>query len=299
MNLEASDIHQRFLFDNYDIRGEIVSLTHSVREVHLRGNYPETVQSLLGEFMAAACLMSANLKFNGVITVQACGNGPVPLILADCTRNHHLRAIARFATPGTVATANLPAPGEDLRQFVGEGHLTITVQPERGERYQGLVPLDHPQLAHCLAEYFSHSQQLDTRIWLGANSQRASGLLLQTLPSQLQSVEERNLSWEHLCQLADTLSRDEQLTLHHDEQLHRLFHQESVRLFAETPRKFACSCSKTRIGQAIVSLGRDETMDMLSEQGRIETTCEFCKHTYHFSPDEVTALFDGHKPVIH
>ena len=299
-NPDKPDIHQRFLFENYDIRGEIVSLSTSVREVYQRGDYPEAVQVLLGQFMAASCLLSANLKFNGVITLQANGNGPIPLIMADCSRNHHLRAIARFAE---IDDGSEPSQAVDLegnfQQLVGKGHLAITVQPENGERYQGIVPLEHAELSDCLTEYFSHSQQLATRVWLSSDSQGASGLLLQTLPSQLQSSEERDLSWEHLCQLSGTLSKAEQLTLHHSEQLHRLFHQDSVRLFEETPRQFACSCSQTRLSQALVSLGRDEAMDILREQPNIEITCEFCNHHYLFHPEDINALFDGNGPIIH
>lgn len=250
--------------------------------------------------MAASCLLSANLKFNGVLTVQAKGNGPVPLIMAECSRNHHLRAIARFANPDTPIPTELQTSSEDdLQQLVGEGHLAITVQPDRGERYQGLVPLAHAGLAQSLTEYFKHSQQLDTRIWLSANEHGANGLLLQTLPCQLQTIEERHRNWEHLCHLADTLSPEEQLSLHHGEQLHRLFHQDSVRLFAETPRIFACSCSKTRIGQAIICLGWEEATSILEEQGQIETRCEFCQHSYRFSAEDISALFGGKEHIIH
>ena len=288
----AQDIHQRFLFEHYDIRGEIVSLSASVREVVSRGDYPGPVQDLLGQFMLATCLMSANLKFNGVITVQTRGNGPVPLVMAECTRNHHLRAIARITRPDLIVD-------NDIRQLVGEGYMTITIQAADNERYQGIVPLEHGKLSDCLTGYFNRSQQLLTRIWLSSDSDGASGLLLQTLPGQLQNIEERHRSWEHVCQLADTLSSEEQLGLSHRDQLHRLFHQDSVRLFDETPRQFACSCSRTRLGNALATLGQAEIMDILATQPHLEVNCEFCNHHYRFQPHEIEELFRSKEPTIH
>ncbi|MFA5494489.1 MAG: Hsp33 family molecular chaperone HslO, partial [Porticoccaceae bacterium] len=170
-----NDQLHRFIFDNSDVRGEIVSLADSYQNVLDNGNYPTLINELLGELLAAAGLLSATLKFDGVITLQARGDGDLTLLMADCTRHNALRGIARLAEGADPEV-------RDLRQLLGNGHLAITIDPADGERYQGIVPLEKETLNACLEDYFNLSEQLPTRLWLFADGQRAGGLLLQALP---------------------------------------------------------------------------------------------------------------------
>ncbi|MGS2724619.1 Hsp33 family molecular chaperone HslO [Porticoccus sp. GXU_MW_L64] len=294
--MSDSDKLQRFVFDHCDIRGEIITLEQSYQAVLQTGQYPRAVQQLLGEFLAAAGLLSATLKFDGVITIQARGDGPLKLIVADCTRHHNLRAVAELNSDD-LSGAN---PDEySLAELIGNGQLAITIDPSRGERYQGIVPLEQPTLAGCLEHYFQQSEQLPTRLWLNANGQRAAGLFLQALPQQTASEEQNQQQWQHLTQLAETISPQEQLQLAHQDQLYRLFHQDAVRLFDTTDLQFACSCSQQRTAQMLVKMGREELHSILAEQGRIEVNCHFCNQQYRFDGNDINQLFSGEPPTIH
>lgn len=278
----AQDTRQRFLFEDYDIRGEIISLRATVAAVCAHHPYPPQLRARLGEFLSAAALISANLKTTGTVTVQARGDGPVPLLMADCTDRHALRAIARCQT----ADAEL---SEDLCALVGRGHLSVTVALPGRQRHQGIAPLEHQRLADCLSDYFGRSEQLATRLWLAADGSSAAGLLLQALPAQRQTPAARERTWEHLVTLADTLTAPEQLGLRHEVLLHRLFHHERVRLFDPVPVGFACTCSAARIGSAIVALGTDTLADLFATSPVVETQCQFCHQTYRFTAQNLTA----------
>ena len=287
-----SDIHQRFLFEDYDIRGEILSLREVSAEVYRHNPYPARLQIQLGEFLAACALLSNNLKASGTLTLQARGDGPVPLLMADCTDRRDLRAIARMPDPDARLS-------DDLRQVVGSGHLSITVTRPGRERHQGIVPLERPHLAACLSDYFARSDQLPTRLWLAADTAAAAGLLLQALPAQLQTPVERERIWEHLTALTDTLTAREQLTLDHKACLYRLFHGERVRLYDPTPLRFACSCSRERIGGSIIALGPEAVHELLASSPQLETQCQFCHRTYDFTAAQLSAAALGADPTLH
>ena len=301
--MSHTDQLQRFIFEHSDIRGEILTLEKSYQDVLTNADYPEPIQQLLGQFLAAAGLLSATLKFDGVIALQAQGSGPLSLIMADCTRHHNLRAIAQF-DPDQLYDNNV-----SLTDLIGEGTLTLTIDPSQGERYQGVVPLESDSLATCLEDYFAQSEQLATRIWLSADIQngsiqggmpRAAGLLLQALPNQLElSPEENQRLWDHVTQLADTISPEEQLTLSHEEQLYRLFHQDELRLFEPNPVQFFCSCSEGRFTKVLLSLGHEELDGILEEQGIISINCQFCHQQYRFNKKDIAELFDENPPMLH
>ncbi|PCJ93692.1 MAG: Hsp33 family molecular chaperone HslO [Porticoccaceae bacterium] len=296
--MSTSDQLQRFIFERSDIRGEILTLEKSYQDVLANGSYPEAIQQLIGQFLAAAGLLSATLKFEGVITLQARGTGPLSLIMSDCTRHHNLRAIAKF-DPKLSYENNTP-----LTELIGKGTLTLTIDPSQGERYQGVVPLESASLAECLEDYFARSEQLMTRIWLSAeiqsDSPKAAGLLLQALPHQLESTPEENLRlWEHTTQLADTITAEEQLSLNHEEQLFRLFHQDELRLFEPSPVQFFCSCSEERFSKTLVSMGQKEVLDILKENGLILIKCEFCHQQYRFDQKKISKLFGENPPTLH
>ena len=297
-----NDLLQRFLFEQSDIRGEIVSLQDSYQAVlaNHQQSYPRlptAITTLLGEFLSAAALLSATLKFDGIITLQAKPKtpGPLELIMADCTRHNNLRAVARLDE------RKVPTDEQQcgFRELLDGGFLVITIDPAKGERYQSVIAIEHDSLSDCLNTYFQQSEQLPTRIWLAADGDRASGLLLQALPVQLQSLEQRSELWQHVSLLADTLKTDEQLALGHDEQLHRLFHQEALQLFEPTALQFSCSCSRTRTANMLVSLGKEEVEAILEEQTSIDISCEFCHYVYQFSPAQATQLFINTPPTLH
>lgn len=297
-----NDLLQRFLFEQSDVRGEIVSLQDSYQAVlanHKQSaqHIPPAINTLLGEFLSAAVLLSATLKFDGIITLQAKPKtaAPLELIMADCTRHNNLRAVARFDD------SKAPAGEQscDFRTLLDGGYLVITIDPAKGERYQSVIAIEHDSLSECLNTYFQQSEQLPTRIWLAADGNRASGLLLQALPVQLQSLEQRSEFWQHLSLLSDTLKADEQVTLSQTEQLHRLFHQEALQLFEPTALQFSCSCSRIRTASMLASLGKEEINTILEEQASIDVSCEFCHYVYQFNAEQAAQLFIDSPPTLH
>lgn len=278
------DTTQRFLFENADVRGELVALEASYREVLAKHDYPEPVRELLGQMLAAAVLLSTTIKYDGLLILQATSTGPVSTLMVECASDQAVRGIARYDADMTDGSLADLMPG---------GILAITVDPQEGQRYQGIVSLDGATLAECLNGYFDNSEQLPTRFRLQADGRSARGLLLQALPADRQpDQEQRAATWEHLNILADTLTTEELLSLDNQTILRRLFHEEDVRLFDHQAVRFECSCSMERSGNALVSLGRDDAMALLDEQnGEIEIDCQFCNTRYLFDQARLEALF--------
>lgn len=294
--MPSSDLMHRFLFDQTDIRGEMVTLSDSYQRVlESNANLPPAAQALLGEFVAAVSLLSSTLKFDGILTLQARGDGPLPLIMAECTHHKAVRAIARPDPDADFAALE----GHDLKTLVGQGMLVIIIDPDKGERYQGIVPLESDSLAGCLQHYFAQSEQLPTHFWLASNDQAATGLMLQALPQQVASREENDDHWSTIVTLADTVKAQELLTLEHADILYRLFHEEQVRIFEPAAVRFECSCSRDRSANALISLGREEVDSLLAEQDLINIDCQFCNQTYAFGPHDLDELFGSRSPPLH
>src|SRR5690606_34307093 len=210
------DYTQRFIFDETDVRGELVALERSYAEVLAKHPYPEPVAQLLGELLAAAALLVGTLKFEGLLILQARSSGAVPLLMVECSSERELRGIARYEESQI-------QPGAGLQDLMPDGSLTLTVDPRPGKRYQGIVALDGADLSESLSSYFVMSEQLGTRFWLRADGHRARGLLLQQLPAaRITDSEERDASWEHVTTLASTLTAEELLSLDNETVLHRL-----------------------------------------------------------------------------
>ncbi len=280
----------RFIFDGTDVRGEWVQLERSYLDALVNHHYPLPVRKLVGEFLAAASLLGATLKLEGSITLQARSeDGEIPLIMAEASSDNSVRAIVHGAER---------AVGQDFKRLLGSNAtLAVTIDPVQGKRYQGIIPLEGDSLAQCIEAYFHRSEQLPTRIWLVADQRRVAGLFLQELPSQL-DFEERSEQWRHLSMLAETVSDDEMLHLDGDELLHRLFHQEQLRLLRRDEIRFRCSCSRERTESMLRSLGRDELESILREQDSIDVNCEFCNQLYQFDAAAISGLFAAAPPLI-
>ena len=279
------DQTQRFLFDDTPLRGEITGLQQSYRDVLDKHNYPEPVRHLLGQFMAAVALLSDTLKFEGTLSLHVRGAGQVRMLMAECRDHQALRAIAQYTDDFS--------PNDPL---LGQGQLAITIEPKRGKRYQGIVPIDDDHtLARALEGYFRQSEQIRTRIWLEADDRSAAGMLVQAMPV---SASEGSLeikdddAWDRVTHLADTLTPEELLGLDNETILHRLFHEEKVRLFPQRSLRFECTCSRERCGEAILTLGYEEASQIVAEEGAIHSDCQFCHEHYRFEQDDVDALFE-------
>lgn len=275
--MPQTDQRQRFLFPDSDIRGEIVRLNASLSPILTARDYPLVVQGLLSESLAAVVLMSSTLKYEGRLSIQAQGNGPVSLMLAEVSHDGGIRGLARFSDDALMT--ELP----HIQELVGtEGIMAITIRPAHGNQYQGVVPLEGNTLAACLEDYFRQSEQLATRLWLAGGNGRAAGLLLQRLPDQVAEPEQNSAVWQHLTTLADTLNMEELLDLPEEEVLHRLFHETPPQLIEPTPVRFQCTCSRDKVTTTLLSLGQVELQAILDEQGSATISCDFCSKDEHF-----------------
>lgn len=286
-DLPDTDFTQRFLFEERDVRGEWVELDKSYREVLARHPYPQPVAALLGELMAATSLLVGALKFDGLLILQARSQGPIPLLMVECSSQRDIRGMARYEADQIAADAT-------LADLMPGGHLTLTIDPVKGQRYQGTVDLDGANLSECFTNYFVQSQQLNTRFWLDTSAGKARGLLLQQLPVDRQrDEEEREESWQHVVAMASTL-KPEEWAEGNETLLHRLYHEDAVRLFDIEPLRFHCSCSRERSGNALVSLGEADAKALVEEcGGKVEIDCQFCNERYFFDATDVAQLFAG------
>ena len=282
------DKSQRFLFEDADIRGETVHLDAAYRDILAIHQYAPGVSRLLGEFLAAAVLLSTTLKFQGKLILQVRSEGQIPLLMVECDETLQVRAIARGAQQAT---------SDDNEQLLSNGQLAITIDPTGGQRYQGIVPLVQGSLAHSLDAYFEQSEQLKTHFWLAANEQRAAGMLLQQLPAQVSPEDALRLQqWDHACSIAATVQPPELLALDAEQLLYRLYHQEPVRLFEPAPVTFHCSCSRQRTRNALTSLNPVEIEELLEELGSITMDCEFCNQQYRFVREDLADILGGEGP---
>ncbi|PMS33960.1 molecular chaperone Hsp33 [Trinickia symbiotica] len=296
---------QKFMFSTAPVRGEIVSLRNTWRDVLTRRRYPAPVRDILGEMMAACALLSANLKFDGTLIMQIFGDGPIKMLVVQCSSALAMRATAKFSDDLAIeGIAAEPPPFAELLNASGHGRCVITLDPREKrpgqQAYQGIVPLngsDGPlqSIAQVLEHYMHHSEQLDTRLWLASNDERAVGMLLQKLPGDGGIVphagEHDADTWERVCVLGGTLSQDELLKEEPQTLFKRLFWQENVQHFAPVAAHFECSCSREKVGSMLKMLGRGEVESVLDEQGHVEIHCEYCNQRYEFDPVDVAQLF--------
>jgi molecular chaperone Hsp33 len=273
----SADTLQRFSFDNTNIRGELAHVNASYREVLKRHQYPPLIAKAVGELMSATALLSANLKFTGRLTLQIRLPGNISLLQAETSDKGQLRAIARYEE-GT----------EESELSFADGQMIITIEPEVGQRYQGITLIKGGNVAGALEDYFEQSEQLGSRFWLACDGQNAAGFMLQQMPSEQGDDPD---AWDRLSHLASTIKDEELINLNNEVLLHRLYHEEQVRTYPASELSFFCTCSKDRIGNALHQLGKDELMQIIEEQGKISINCDFCKQAYSFDKEQVNELF--------
>ena len=282
--MSNQDLLYRYLFEEYEVRGELVQLDSTYRHIVEAQNYPVQVQKLLGELLVATSLLTATLKFEGSITVQLQGDGPVRLAVINGDHNQQLRGVARYE--GALPT------DDKLQSLIGNGQLVITITPDQGERYQGIIALEADTLAGCLELYFAQSEQLATRLWIRTGHHqgepRAAGILLQELPAQ---SEDHSEDFEHLVQLTTTIKDEELFGLEAEEILYRLYHQDKVRVFDPQAIEFRCTCSRARCEGALLQIEKEEAVAMVQELGKIDMHCDYCGAHYEFDGIDIETLF--------
>ena len=282
--MHDGDLHQRFLFEHLAVRGELVHLNQSWQEILKRHEYPENIRKILGEMAAAALLLSATLKFKGSLIMQIQGTGPLTIAVIEATSERTLRGLAQWE--GDITSM-------DLLEMTGKGTLVITIDPDIGERYQGIVDLGVGDIGQALENYMLRSQQLETRLWLFADATSASGMLLQKMPDDFMNnaLIEDDDAWSRLTYLADTVKTEELSQLPFEELIRRLFHEEDVRVFEKDPVSFRCSCTRGRVSDMLRMLGYEEVQSILASETTVGVNCQFCNHYYEFDKVDVEEVF--------
>ncbi|MCU7834082.1 MAG: Hsp33 family molecular chaperone HslO [gamma proteobacterium symbiont of Taylorina sp.] len=277
---QTADKLTRFIFDKADIRGEIVQIKEAWQAILSNHTYPKIIREYLGEVVAASVLLSATLKFEGSLTIQASGGGALTLMVVECSNDFGVRGVAKYQNP---------FPDEnDLKILLGSGTLVITIeQSKTKERYQGVVALDGNSIAEFLEAYLLRSEQLETRLFLAADGKAAGGLLLQQLPGN----REDNDNWDRITHLGSTIKDDELLTLDAKKILYRLYHEEDIRLFNAQSVYFKCTCSRKKVTKMLHSINHQEAAEIIKEQGNISVDCEFCGKTYQFDEIDIAEIY--------
>jgi molecular chaperone Hsp33 len=301
----GQDTLQKFIFDNAAVRGELIDISATWRDVLTRHSYPAPVKKVLGQMTAAAALLSANLKFNGSIIMQIHGDGPVTLLVVECDADLRLRATAKLA-PDAVVTddATLAA----LVNAHGKGRFVITLDPldkvPGQQPYQGIVPLDGGDVATVIENYMLRSEQLDTKLWLAADDNVSRGLLLQKLPHHGGKADATPLSeedaletWNRAVILGSTLKQEELLSTGIDVLIQRLFWEETIRVFDPLHPQFHCSCTREKVGNMLKMLGREEVESVIAEHGSVGVNCDFCGQHYEYDKVDCAQLFTSSAPV--
>lgn len=287
----------RYLFENHSVRGELVTVNDTYNEMLKNHDYPQPVKKLLGEMLVATSLLTATLKFNGEITVQLQGDGPLTLAVINGNNFQQMRGVARMQAD--------VAEGSTLKQMIGKGYLVITITPNDGERYQGVVGLEGETLAECIENYFMQSEQLLTKLFIRTGEydgrDMAAGMLLQILPASNADQNE----FDHLSMLTETVKAEELFSLEAEQVLYRLYHEEDVTLFEAQAVNFHCTCSRERCADTLMGLPTEEIDSILAEDGHIDMYCDFCGNHYFFDAVDIKAIREGHgdktadKSVVH
>jgi molecular chaperone Hsp33 len=285
-NGHGRDSLTRFLLHDAGVRGVRVHLDATWRQIRQRDTYPIAVSELLGEAAVAAALFTGHAKIDGRLSVQLRGEGALRTLFAECTASGTLRGIAQVEE-------GAPLP-RDLRALGANAILAITIENPGAEgreptRYQGMVALEADSLAGAFEGYFRQSEQLPTRLLLAADGEHAAGLMLQKLPGDSGDED----GWNRAVALFETLSPEELMAWPTETLLGRLFHEEAVEVLDVRPLRFACSCSRDRVGAMLHSLGQEEA-EAAAVEGVAHIRCEFCGQQYYFDADQIGEIFQPH-----
>ena len=274
-----NDFLRRFIFDDFPVRGALVRLNQSWLDILNVAGHSQLTRPMLGKTLAAAGLLTSNLKFEGSLSLQIQSAGYVRLLVGECSDQGDLRGVVRLNE-----VEDKPAEIPALENAV----LSINLhQADSGQRYQGIVPFADGSLSRAVEAYFLQSEQLETRLWLAVGERSAAGLLLQKMPEDNPDPEH----WNRIGLLADTVVEDELLSLSSESLLGRLFHEENVRLFKPSGLQFNCSCSRERVSGMLRALGEIEVEETLKGRHPIEVRCEYCDQAYEFDAVDAAQLF--------
>jgi molecular chaperone Hsp33 len=271
---------QTFVLEDSGIRGALVRLEETWQRVAAAHEYPPELRALLGDGVVSTLLLASGLKTTPSVSLQLQAEGPLKLLLVQCTDGQRVRAMASFKPYAT---------GTPL---LGEGRLVVNLDTGKPNGFfQGIVPLTSSKLEECLESYFAKSEQLDTRLVLRSDERRVAGLLLQVLPghAEARAVE----AFETAAACAATVSVDELTHSTAEELLPKLFAGQTIRLFSARPVAHDCRCTPERLAGVVRMLGAEEVKSLLAEQGHVELKCEFCNRAFRYDDRDVARMMQG------
>jgi molecular chaperone Hsp33 len=291
--VRSEDVLMPFVLEHANVRGTLVSLDATSRDILVSHDYPPPLARALAELLAAAVLLASSLKLDGSLIVQLSGDGPVRLIVVECNDALQVRATAQWDA-GRVLALGDDASLADLAGGSAHGRLALTLDPrDAGTLYQGIVSLDSTSIAASIEHYLATSEQLQSRLWLRPDAGTVRGLLLQRLPGA-DAVDDA--TWSRLGRDADAMSQRALGEATLTGILQTMFAHDDLRIFDVRPVAFRCKCSVARVANALRIAGRDEIEAALAERGVVEVTCEFCNRRYSFTADDARALLAGAAP---
>jgi molecular chaperone Hsp33 len=280
-----SDINalQGFLFQQANVRGQIVLLDNTYQTIIDQHPYPPMIRYLLGEALVSCLLLTGSLKLEGDISLQFQGDKRFPLLLVQCDHQLNLRAFAKY-------DENLSL--EEYAEAFLTGKMALTINPHHHtQAYQSIVPIHSTDMSENLTHYFAQSEQITTQIWFASDETRVAGMMLQLMPDTAQNSQSRENFWEYATKVGQTITNEELLTLDNETILYRLYHETELLLFDSRSARFRCHCSRDKMQQVIKMLGEQDARDLLAEKGTIEVSCDFCNNHYNFDEIDVTLLF--------
>lgn len=286
---------KKYLSADRSTRIQTLNLKEAWQTGMAHQDLPGVLVNILGQLSAASALLAGNIKFDGSVVLQIQGNGPVSLIMVECTSEMKLRATAHMREQARITPdTNL----QELMNSDGNGKFSVILDPtsNKSQAYQGIVPLESNTVAEALEYYMRHSEQLDTKLWLAADENQCAGLLLQKLPAESETAD---ITWEHLQALSNTITADELLSKDSNTIMHQLFWEDDLIAFPEHEVQWFCPCTRERVAEMLHTLGRDEVNEILQEQGSIEVDCNFCGKVYEFDDIDCIEIFSKHKPLQH
>jgi molecular chaperone Hsp33 len=289
--MPRADALTPFLFEHAAVRGALVRVDATAQAILAAHDYPAAIRAVLTELVGAATLLAASLKFKGSLIVQLQGDGPVRLMVVECSDALGVRATAQWDAP---RVARLPAAATlaDLAGGPDHARMVMTLDPKgAGPIYQGIVALETGKVATLIEHYLATSEQLASRLLLARDGDSCAGLLIQRLPG---GDDEAHEVWTRLCRDVDALAARNLLAPQDATAvLAGLFPHDDLRVFAPRSVAFACSCSLDRVENALRIAGAAEVESILVERGEVEVTCEFCQRRYTLEPAAARALFDA------
>ena len=277
----------RFMFERAAVRGALVSLDDTCREILGQHLYPPALRRVLAELLAASALLASTLSFKGTLIVQLQGTGPVSLLIVECTADLCLRATAQWRDDA----AALPddAPLSALAGDPAASRLAIMLDPkDGGPIYQGIVALEAASIATLFEHYLTTSEQIDSRLVVATVATRARGMLLQRMPS---AGPDDDVTWRQAASHIDMSDADLLGTNGVEALLAARFPSNDIRVVAPRAARFRCACSSERVSNALKLLGRAEIESIIADQGMVGVTCEFCNRHYNFVAADALALF--------